>query len=263
MKLSNNTACGHKGVNRIVGGNSTAEGEIPWQCAILKSDGTWMGCGAVLLHCNPTIVVTAAHCFLSPQSGLKVSCGSHRVDWRSALPMGHFEERLPVKEIIVHPAYNSQTSENDIALVKLHGEFHCHKRELFPACLPRKSSYAGWHKGMVTGWGLTRVGGDASEILRKARMPIVSDEACSQAYGGQLYPDVMLCAGKDGIDACQGDSGGPLVVQDEEHFGWSLIGIVSWGIGCAREGYFGVYTEVSHYIPWIAQSYGLLVPDGY
>ena len=163
----------------------------------------------------------------------------------------------------MHPDYNTRTSENDIALLKLEGEFHCHKRELFPACLPRKTSYAGWHKGLVTGWGTTTEGGQVSDIVRKARVPIMSDAVCSQAYRGQLYPDVMLCAGKDGIDACQGDSGGPLVVQDEDHFGWSLIGIVSWGIGCAREGYFGVYTEVSHYIPWIAQSYGLLVPDGY
>ena len=102
-----------------------------------------------------------------------------------------------------------------------------------------------------------------SGILRKARVPIVSDAVCLQAYGRDLYPDVMLCAGKKGVDACQGDSGGPLVVQDDQHHGWSLIGIVSWGIGCAREKYFGVYTEVSHYIPWIAEHYGLRVPNGY
>ena len=118
---------------------------------------------------------------------------------------------------------------------------------------------------MVTGWGLTSVGNGAqpSETLRKARIPIVSDEKCSRAYGNQMYPDVMLCAGKSGVDACQGDSGGPLVVQDDQHFGWSLIGVVSWGYECAREGYYGVYTEVSQYIPWIAQSYGFLPPDGF
>jgi len=261
MKLSNETLCGHKGVNRIIGGNSTAEGEIPWQCAVLKNDGKWMGCGAVLLSCNPTIVVSAAHCFQGQQFGLKVSCGSHRVSQNYALTMGHFEERLTVKQIINHPDYEPGTSKNDIALIKLHGEFNCHKRELFPACLPRNSNYNGWHKGMVTGWGLTEEGGLPSEILMKARMPIVPDSVCSQAYGTQLYPNEMLCAGRNGTDACQGDSGGPLVVQDDDHFGWSLVGIVSWGIGCARS--FGVYTEVSHYIPWIAQSYGLLPPDGY
>merc|ERR1711874_193137 len=261
-RLSNYTkGCGHKGVHRIVGGNSTAEGEIPWQCAILTSDGSWLGCGAVLLHCDPTIVVSAAHCFQGLQAGLQVSCGGHRVKLGVNLPLGQYEERLPVSEIILHPSYNARTSEHDIAILKLGGEFHCHKRELFPACLPRRDSYAGWNKGLVTGWGTTREGGSISERLLKARVPIVSDAVCSEAYGDQLYPSVMLCAGKKGVDACQGDSGGPLVVQDDQHYGWALIGIVSWGIGCAR--HLGVYTEVSHYIPWIAQNFGLLVPDGY
>merc|ERR1711881_240036 len=161
-KLTSNKRCGHKGVNRIVGGNGTAEGEIPWQCAILKRDGSWLGCGAVLLHCNPTIIVTAAHCFQGSRVGLRVSCGGHRVRFGQNLPLGQFEERLPVKEIIIHPDYNTRTSEHDIALLKLDGEFDCHRRELYPACLPQKSSYAGWHKGLVTVWGVTTEGGTLS-----------------------------------------------------------------------------------------------------
>ena len=250
-----------QGVHRIVGGNLTAEGEIPWQCSLLKSDNTWLGCGAVLLHCNPTIVLTAAHCFQGSRTGLRVSCGGHKVRYGTALPLGQHEQRLGVKEIILHPDYNPRTSEHDIALLKLEKEFNCEKRELYPACLPRKSSYAGWHKGLVTGWGYTTEGGTLSETLRKARVPIVSDAVCSREYGDYLHPSVMVCAGKKGVDACQGDSGGPLVVQDDQHLGWALIGIVSWGFGCAR--HFGVYTEVSYYIPWIAENYGLLPPDGF
>ena len=195
----------------------------------------------------------------------QVSCGGHRVKFGQNVPLGQYEERLGVKEIIIHPDYNSRTSEQDIALLKLEGEFHCHKRELFPACLPRPPSfsYAGWPRGMVTGWGYTEEGGTPSETMMKARVPIVSDAVCSQAYGRDLYPSVMVCAGKKGVDACQGDSGGPLVVQDDQHLGWALIGILSWGFGCAREKYFGVYTEVSYYIPWIAETFGLKLPDGY
>ena len=80
----------------------------------------------------------------------------------------------------------------------------------------------------------------------------------------------MLCAGdtKGGLDSCQGDSGGPLVTTASARgrkrkrsgkTGWSLIGIVSWGLGCARKDTLGVYTEFSRYLPWVAKQYGLSV----
>ena len=59
----------------------------------------------------------------------------------------------------------------------------------------------------------------------------------------------MICAGEEGRDSCQGDSGGPMV--DSEGL---LIGIVSWGQGCADKDYPGVYTEVSAYITWINET---------
>ena len=69
----------------------------------------------------------------------------------------------------------------------------------------------------------------------------------------------MFCAAneKGGIDSCQGDSGGPLVVPNTNNYGkiiYKLAGIVSWGIGCARAGLPGVYTQVSNYIDWIEKN---------
>ena len=56
--------CGRKGRRRIVGGVSTAENEIPWMVGVLTAGDVYYGCGAVLLSCDPVIVVSAAHCFL-------------------------------------------------------------------------------------------------------------------------------------------------------------------------------------------------------
>jgi len=264
-RLANATRCGHKGRERIVGGETTADGEIPWQCSLLQGSDRWIGCGAVLISCSPTIVLSAAHCFRGSISNLMVSCGTNRRSLNGNGRLTEHEQRRSVRSVVVHPRYNSGNNRNDIALLKVNQDFDCVERRLYPACLPtRGETYAGWKRGLVTGWGRTSEnGGPLSTTLLKARVPITSDRDCNNAYNGAIDSASMICAGEEGIDACQGDSGGPLVAQDIEHQGWALVGIVSWGIGCARRGLFGVYAEVSLYLPWIASHFDLLPPSGY
>lgn len=90
--------------------------------------------------------------------------------------------------------------------------------------------------------------------MRAALVPIVNQEKCATAYKN-LAPitDRMICAGfdKGGKDACQGDSGGPLVSNNV------LVGVVSWGYGCAQANYPGVYSRVASVRNWISEQSGV------
>lgn len=103
----------------------------------------------------------------------------------------------------------------------------------------------------VTGWGQMLEGDDfpMSDHLMAVTKPIISNEECDKAYKG-VITDEMLCAGvpEGGLDACQGDSGGPLAV------GGVQLGIVSFGKGCARPGFPGVYARVAFYSDWIKEN---------
>lgn len=76
----------------------------------------------------------------------------------------------------------------------------------------------------------------------------MNSTVCAADYAGGDYEvtETMICAGEKGKDSCQGDSGGPLASNG------TLVGIVSWGLGCAREGYPGVYTNVAYFKDWLA-----------
>jgi secreted trypsin-like serine protease len=90
---------------------------------------------------------------------------------------------------------------------------------------------------------------DYPDTLQQTSVAIDADSTCNGVFNGTQEPAVqtslMLCAGGDGQhDACVGDSGGPLLVPGGA-VGWTQIGIVSWGAGCAVRGVPGVYTRLS------------------
>ena len=105
---------------------------------------------------------------------------------------------------------------------------------------------------MATGWGsLFASPMVRPDILQYIRIPTWDKNKCGKFTKDQITEN-MLCAGGAQKDACQGDSGGPLVTEVDDKF--VLIGVTSWGVGCATKDYPGVYSRVTSALPFIYEN---------
>lgn len=234
------------GGRRIVGGEKTSIKYHPWQVAIIISgpDGSSLCGGSIIAN---KWALTAAHCVWPPDSSssVKAKAGATNIN-----KQGIWSD---VDTVVIHEEYDSFTSENDIALVQL-------KSKRSGQVIPLASKSIEISVGQpleVTGWGVTSESEDAeaSSNLLKANVPYVENATCNgpESYNGSITSS-MMCAGRraGGVDACQGDSGGPLVWRTPD--GPILVGVVSFGEGCARKLKYGVYTRVANYRDWIART---------
>lgn len=215
----------------IVGGHDVSIGDHPY--VVYLVDGRdHQFCGGTLVEHDT--VLTAAHCAAAVRPyELGVVAGRQDTRMADGIEAG-------VRSVWLAPGYQDPTAGNDIAVLKLDRPVPYR-----PARLPSGGDsdlYRPGTEAMVLGWGRLWEGGDKATELQGATVPVMSDSQCIQAYGS-YEPDTMMCAGypEGGVDACHGDSGGPLVVGD------ILVGIVSWGDGCAKPGKPGVYTRVATY----------------
>jgi trypsin len=224
---------------RIWGGIPVHIEDYPWQGALkIQKDGNTYMCGGTVI--SQKWVLTAAHCLYGAQkAGVSVKTGDE--NYQSNAPWD------AIDDIAVYKDYNSSTHEADIALIKLKVP---PKGRAIPMAgtslaVPIDTTLE------VTGWGVTEKGKVSNE-LRMAQVPIVDNATCNapDSYNGGVRPG-MMCAGRKegGVDSCNGDSGGPLIWKSSN--GPILVGVVSFGEGCAKKLKFGVYTRVSAYRDWI------------
>ncbi|XP_063702187.1 trypsin-like [Culicoides brevitarsis] len=222
---------------RVVNGTDARIEDYPWMASL----HIWAGhnCGGSII--SDRWILSAAHCDAST-----IEVGTDR--WNAG-------KKIAVKRWIKHENYNPSTLENDIAVVELAEPIEF-AYNMQPVKLPEPyyevpGSYE--TRAYLTGFGFEQSGGNVQSRLKEAELFVVSNEECSQIHYSTVYQS-MLCAGirEGGRGQCSGDSGGPLVVNGVQ------VGVVSWSVKpCAIGPYPGVYTKVSHFVPWIKAKTGM------
>ncbi|XP_076621621.1 soluble guanylate cyclase 89Db [Colletes latitarsis] len=244
-KVCDDCVCGVGRKIRIVGGNVTSVYEYPWMVSMSKQ-GRFYCAGSLITRRH---VLTAAHCMEKfDKRNIKLVLADNN---RPKLDKQAIVRRI--KSVIIHENFHSYTYNNDIAIIEMDRPVDVNGI-VRTACLPEDKAidYTG-ATATVVGWGQTGETEPVSDELRKVNLPILSQEECDEAgYHKNRITENMFCAGfLDGkLDACFGDSGGPLHVKGT-YGHLEVVGIISWGRGCAEPNYPGIYTKLTNYLGWL------------
>jgi secreted trypsin-like serine protease len=264
---------------KIVGGSTSSTSQYPWQAAVVFSAASpYQGknayqrqfCGGSLI--TSRIVITAAHCVYDTDPDCSTA-----IPGQTCLPndpSGDGTKLLDTNDVNVVLGRTTLTDTSQGAEISVsqitrrsnyednylgHGvpRYDVAYLVLSSPSTQGQIKLAGadegalWDPGSpveISGWGSTSEGGSRQNTLRAATVDVIADTTCGNVlvYGADFDPATMVCAGymSGGVDTCQGDSGGPLQAPLESG-GYRLVGITSWGDGCARPGLPGVYTRVA------------------
>jgi len=233
----------------IVNGQEAIPHEFPFMAALLNLQRQF--CGGSLIDKNH--ILTAAHCVAHMSKydvqNLRVRLGDHNIRSNGASDGQTVEKK--VRRVIRHKGFSSSTLWNDVAILTLEDDVQ-YTNNIQPICLARGSQNYVGNTVTVAGWGTLSEGGSQPSNLMKVNVKVWTNQRCKESYGSSAPGGItkhMLCASDYNRDSCSGDSGGPLFNCDRSFC--EQIGIVSWGIGCAKQKYPGVYTRVTEMLPWI------------
>lgn len=271
--LLNPTDCGVVDIKkRIVGGEPTKLEEHPWAGLLVYDlNGNESNprlvpkCGGSLI--NSRYVLTAAHCIIDVPDRWKLKYvrfsewDAFSNDTCTTLSDNEkvCRQEYKIEKIIVHPKYDKdvQNKVHDITLLRLAEDVQFGKY-VRPICLPFDETIRDMpiddEDFTVTGWGQTNNQTRSAFQMHVdliGKTPDVCNEKFSMA-NITLEETQMCVGGEAGKDSCKGDSGGPLMRL--VNLVWYQAGIVSFGIRfCGKEGYPGIYTDVTKYLKWIEE----------
>ncbi|KAJ3659684.1 hypothetical protein Zmor_011359 [Zophobas morio] len=227
---------------RIVGGQDILIEEVPYQISLQYNNSHY--CGGTIIA--PNYILTTAHCVE----------GTLEYPWSIRAGTSIREDGgqvITVRTLTMHPLYNRDNGspDYDIAVLELTANL---KLGFQVAVISLPSENQTWPAGtdaLISGWGLTENSTKALN-LQGATVQLINRNSCVAVYG-YFVTDRMFCAGVDGggIDACDADSGGALQIEG------ILVGLISFGVGCGRPDYPGVYTNVSVLLDFIQDVTGL------
>ncbi|XP_058534965.1 serine protease 44-like [Ochotona princeps] len=207
-------------------------------------------CGGTLI--SRRFVLTAAHCIFRYMD-YTVLLGDRELQGLSQHAL-----IVPVVKVIVHDDYDSRSLRHDIALLQLAFAVN-YTAYIQPVCVPERSfKIPKVIQCWITGWGQQQEEGMPASDLQEAAIELLDYRVCNLILKQKMSTKKnvvhigAICAfSLENKDTCKGDSGGPLACKVDE--AWMQVGIVSWGIGCGRQGFPGVYVEVGYYRKWILE----------
>lgn len=236
----------------------------PYVAALSRSTS-----GARVYFCAGTLVaprwiLTAAHCFHTPRGGLITAQGLAAEVGARRLRDAPAQAQVAVARIVLHPDYDPESQENDIALVELAeeaGPLIAQVAMSRPAADPDQATVLGFgsfYEGRLAATAVSPTGAPVSQTsdrLRQAAVRVVDPASCAARFGGAgaATGAYRICAGGGPDATCVGDSGAPLVVEGDDRAD-RVAGIVSLGTGCGSERPLTIYTRVSAYAGWIAET---------
>jgi len=237
--------------SRVINGVDAKPGAWPWQVLIKLFDQPHCG-GSIV---SPWYIVTAAHCLYKKEAitdQFSVVTGEHDFDKQEGPEM-----TIPADKLIVHPKFNFDHLDFDIALIKLKWPVQFKPGVTATVCMPKKGEKLPVGTNcMITGWGKTDGYAHMHHILQQARLPVVDNQKCNSLNKNNTRIAVssnMVCAGfgpGTPTGGCHGDSGGPFVCNNKGR--WYLQGAVSWGSGkCDTSEAYTVFSRISEYRDWI------------